>query len=111
MSRRRGPDPAVEAASDVVVSGSPDQRSTERRHRLRRRGDAGSVAEMLDRTQNETVVKTFLIGRSGTRRSALYDCGCVIVDPATPESGLQVLECPTHAGLQAKLRRRQTDRH
>jgi hypothetical protein len=109
LNRRRATDPAGAAAPGSAIS--PDHHSTERRQLLRRRGDARSVAEMLDRTPSAAVVKTFLLGGSHARRSALYDCGCLIVDPATPDGALQVLECPTHAGLQAKLRRRQTDRH
>jgi hypothetical protein len=34
----------------------------------------------------------------------------VAVDSAAASAPLQLLECPTHAALHAKLRRRQTDR-
>jgi hypothetical protein len=62
-------------------------------------------------THDASVVKTFTLAGSRTRKSALYECGCVVVDPIATTGALQVLECPTHAALQAKLRRRQTDRH
>jgi hypothetical protein len=56
-------------------------------------------------------VKTFSLGGSRARKSAVYSCGCVAVDPKVSTARLQLLQCPTHAALQAKLRRRQTDRH
>jgi hypothetical protein len=68
----------------------------------RRRADARSVSETGD------VVKTFTLG--GKHESAVYGCGCVAVDSAAASAPLQLLECPTHAALHAKLRRRQTDR-
>src|ERR1700761_2728534 len=108
MNRRDLPDPAVAAALGLVLS--PEQRSNDRRQQQRRRGDACSVSDMLD-SHDDSVVKTFTIKGTGARKSTLYDCGCVVVDPVASEDGLQVLECPTHAALQSKLRRRQTDRH
>ena len=107
-SRRNDPGPAVSAALGLVLL--PDQRGDDRRNQFRRRGDATSVTEMLDTVQDASIVKTFALGATRERKSALYECGCVIVDPAGGGQ-LQVLECPTHAALQAKLRRRQTDRH
>ena len=107
LNRRDLPDPAVAAALGLVLS--PEQRSNDRRQQQRRRGDACSVSEMLD-SHDDSVVKTFTLKGSGDRKSALYDCGCVVVDNARA-GGLQVLECPTHAALQSKLRRRQSDRH
>lgn len=79
----------------------------------RRRGDAHSVAETLESVPDGATVKTFSLGGGANeRKSAMYSCGCVAVDPVASTSGrLQVLHCPTHAALQAKLRRRQTDRH
>jgi len=74
----------------------------------RRRGDAHSVAEMLAGAPEGAIVKTFTL--AGNRASAVYSCGCVAVDPSVSTAQLQLLECPTHAALQAKLRRRQTDR-
>ena len=74
----------------------------------RRRVDAHSVAETLSSAPEGGVVKTFTLG--GNRESAVYSCGCVAVDPAAATAQLQLLECPTHAALHAKLRRRQTDR-
>ena len=74
----------------------------------RRRGDAHSVAETLASAPAGAVVKTFTL--AGTRTSAVYACGCVAVDPSVSTEQLQLLECPTHAALSAKLRRRQTDR-
>jgi hypothetical protein len=73
----------------------------------RRRVDAHSVAETLS-SAAEAAVKTFRLG--GTRTSAVYSCGCVAVEPESATSQLQLLECPTHAALHEKLRRRQTDR-
>lgn len=108
LNRRERLDPAVAAALGLVLL--PDQRSDDRRRQLRRRGDAISVTEMLS-SHDAAAVKTFTLAGSGERKSALYDCGCVVVDPVAPSRSLQVLECPTHAALQAKLRRRQTDRH
>jgi hypothetical protein len=79
----------------------------------RRRGDAYSVAETLESVPDGALVKMFSLGAGASgRKSAVYACGCVAVEPAASTSGrLQVLHCPTHAALQAKLRRRQTDRH
>ncbi len=77
----------------------------------RRRADAHSVAETLSNVPDGAVVKTFTLGGAGERRSALYSCGCVAVDPPAASARLQLLECPTHAALHAKLRRRQTDRN
>ena len=108
LNRRERPDPAVAAALGLVLL--PDQRSNDRRHQLRRRGDARSVTDMMS-AHDASVVKTFTLAGSRTRKSALYDCGCVVVDSIAATGPLQVLECPTHAALQAKLRRRQTDRH
>jgi hypothetical protein len=73
----------------------------------RRRVDAHSVTETLS-SAPEALVKTFTLG--GTRTSVVYSCGCVAVDPEAATSQLQLLECPTHAALHEKLRRRQTDR-
>jgi hypothetical protein len=50
------------------------------------------------------------VGGTRARNSVLYACGCVAVDPAGATANVQLLECPTHAALQAKLRRRQSDR-
>lgn len=72
----------------------------------RRRADAHTVAETL-----ENVPEGARTGRlGGARNSVVYECGCVAVDPAGATANVQLLECPTHAALQAKLRRRQTDR-
>jgi len=60
----------------------------------RRRVDAESVVETVSRGP----------------KSVVYGCGCVAVDPTATKEQLQLLECPTHAALRAKLRRRQTDR-
>jgi hypothetical protein len=76
----------------------------------RRRVDAHSVTETLANVPEGAVVKTFALGGARARQSAVYDCGCVAVDPLADTAHLQVLECPTHAALHAKLRRRQTDR-
>jgi hypothetical protein len=109
VSRRNEPTPAVGAALGLVLSS--DQRSIDRRHQLRRRSDPHSIAEMLSAVEAESLVKTFAVGGSRARKSALFECGCVVVDPVAADAQLQVLECPTHASLQGKLRRRQTDRH
>jgi len=77
----------------------------------RRRIDAHSIAETLANVPEGAVVKTFSLGGSSERKSAVYSCGCVAVDPLAATAHLQLLQCPTHAELQAKLRRRQTDRH
>jgi hypothetical protein len=74
----------------------------------RRRVDAHSVAETVASAPEGAIVKTFTL--AGTRTSAVYTCGCVAVDPSVSTAQLQLLECPTHAALQAKLRRRQSDR-
>jgi hypothetical protein len=76
----------------------------------RRRADAHSVAEALSNAPDGAVVKTFSFGGRRARRSAMYSCGCVAVDPLAATAHMQLLECPTHAALHAKLRRRQTDR-
>jgi hypothetical protein len=107
LNRRELPEPAVAAALGLVLS--PDQRSDDRRRQLRRRGDANSVNDMVS-AHDASLVKTFTLAGSRTRKSALYDCGCVVVDPIAATGSLQVLECPAHAALQAKLRRRRTDR-
>jgi hypothetical protein len=75
----------------------------------RRRVDAHSIAETLANVPEGAIVKTFSLGAS-ERKSAVYSCGCVAVDPLAATSHLQLLQCPTHAELEAKLRRRQTDR-
>ena len=77
----------------------------------RRRSDAHSVDETLSATPADAIIKTFTLAGPGARKSALYRCGCVAVDPALTEDRLQLLECPTHAALQAKLRRRRSDKH
>jgi hypothetical protein len=82
-----------------------------RRLYARRRSDAHSVAETLSDTPPDAIVKTFTLGGRGARASALYRCGCVAVDPAIIDDRLQLLECPTHAALRAKLRRRRSDHH
>ena len=74
----------------------------------RRRSDA-AVAEMLSGAPDEAVVKTY--GGPGKRTRILYACGCVAVEPLAATGRLEVLACPTHAELQAKLRRRRTDRY
>lgn len=74
----------------------------------RRRVDKHSIAETLASAPEGAIVKTFTL--AGKRTSAVYSCGCVAVDPSVSTAQLQLLECPTHAALQAKLRRRQTDR-
>jgi hypothetical protein len=76
----------------------------------RRRADAHSVNEALANEPEGAVVKTFAAGGARERQSAVYSCGCVAVDPPATTAHLQLLECPTHAALHAKLRRRQTDR-
>ena len=101
--RRRDPALVVE-----FVLGDLDPRSTDRRQRNRRRGDARSVAETLGGSDDTTI--TFTLGAARERKSAVYSCGCVAVDPTTPTGSVHLLQCPTHAALQAKLRRRQTDR-
>jgi hypothetical protein len=73
----------------------------------RRRADAHSVAETLATAPEGAIARTFTMG---THAGAVYSCGCVAVDPAVSTAQLQLLECPTHAALQAKLRRRQSDR-
>jgi len=74
----------------------------------RRRADAHSVAETVKNAPNGAVVKTFTL--NGKRESAVYNCGCVALDPSVSSQHLALLECPTHAALSAKLRRRQSDR-
>ena len=76
----------------------------------RRLADAHSVAETLANVPKGADVKMFTLRGSSERKSAVYSCGCVAVDPLATTSPLQLLECPTHAALHAKLRRRQTDR-
>jgi hypothetical protein len=83
----------------------------ERRGHNRRRGDAHSVAETLANVPEETIARTFTLGGSSERHSVLYNCGCVAVDPDVRAVRVQLLECPTHAALSGKLRRRQTDRY
>lgn len=92
--------------NDPVPSAAEPQRPLQRR-----RSDARSVAETVSAAPPDSIVKTFTLGGAGARKSALYRCGCVAVDPGVSEDGLQLLECPTHAALQAKLRRRRTDHH
>jgi hypothetical protein len=106
MDRRNLPDPAVGAALGLVLSSDP--RANDRRHLARRRGDAASVTELVSNRTRD--VKTFTVAGSRARKSALYECGCIVVDPVASTGSLQVLECPTHAALQAQLRRRQSDR-
>jgi len=98
------------AALGFIVPESTEQRATDRRQRNRRRGDARSIAETLETMGDGAAVMTFTLG-ARERRSAVFDCGCVAVDPLASTSCLQLLQCPTHAELQAKLRRRRTDRH
>jgi len=76
----------------------------------RRRADAHSVAETLENVPEGALTKTFSLGGAHERRSVVYSCGCVAVDPLATSATVQLLECPTHAALSAKLRRRQTDR-
>jgi hypothetical protein len=109
--RRSEPDQAVGAALGIVIMADADPRAHDRRQHNRRRGDAYSVAETIADTQDGSIVKTFTLGGARERMSAVYSCGCVAVDPKTSTARLQLLACPTHAALQAKLRRRQTDRH
>ncbi len=77
----------------------------------RRRSDAHSVDETVEATPAGAIIKTFTLAGPGARKSALYRCGCVAVDPGLTDDHLQLLECPTHAALQAKLRRRRSDHH
>jgi hypothetical protein len=109
--RRTEPDQAVGATLGLVVAAEEDPREDERRQHNRRRGDAHSVSETIAGTQDGSIVKTFSLGGARERQSAVYSCGCVAVDPKATTARLQLLQCPTHAALQAKLRRRQTDRH
>jgi hypothetical protein len=109
MNRR-----AEERRSDrtLVVEfalGDLDPRSGDRRRYNRRRGDARSVTETLGGIADGTTV-TFSVGAARERKSAVYSCGCVAVDPVVPGGSVHLLQCSTHAALQAKLRRRQTDR-
>jgi hypothetical protein len=108
QNRRIDPAAAVNAALGCVLASDP--RANERRKCSRRRGDAASVSALLA-SEEEPLVKTFALGVSRERQSAIYVCGCVVVDPPDANGTLQLLECPTHAALQAKLRRRRTDRH
>ncbi|GEM_PF-3312693 len=103
--RRRDPTLVVELAL-----GDLDPRSGDRRQYNRRRDDARSVTETLNGAADGATMM-FSLGAARERKSAVYSCGCVAVDPATPAGSVQLLQCPTHAALQAKLRRRQTDRH
>jgi hypothetical protein len=82
----------------------------DRRQHHRRRGDARTIDETVANLP-ATIVRTVAVGGSVERKSAVFTCGCIAVEPAAPTGTLQLLECPTHAALQAKLRRRQTDRH
>jgi hypothetical protein len=109
--RRTEPDQAVGAALGLVVTPDSDPRAEDRRQHNRRRGDAHSVAETLAGLHDGSIIKTFSLGGTRERKSAVYSCGCVAVDPKAATARLQLLQCPTHAELQAKLRRRQTDRH
>ena len=109
LNRRLELVPAVGAALGLVLPS--DQRANERRMFFRRRADADSVDHMLASARDLDVVKTFALGGSEKRKSALYACGCVVVDPVSSVGQLQLLECPTHAALRSKLRRRRTDRH
>jgi hypothetical protein len=109
LDRRNELAPAVGAALGLVIP--TDQRANDRRFQLRRRGDANSVDHMLAAARDLDVVKTFSLGGSERRKSALYTCGCVVVDPISSVGQLQLLECPTHAALRSKLRRRRTDRY
>jgi hypothetical protein len=109
FDRRNDLTPAVGAALGLVLL--TDQRANERRRRLRRRGDANSVAHLLAAARDLDGVEAFSLGGSRQRKSALFNCGCVVVDPVSGAGQLQLLECPTHAALAAKLRRRRTDRH
>jgi hypothetical protein len=77
----------------------------------RRRSDARSVDETIEAMPADAILKTFTLAGPGLRKSALYLCGCVAVDPALTDDHLQLLECPTHAALSAKLRRRRSDHH
>jgi hypothetical protein len=92
-----------------LALGDLDPRSGDRRQYNRRRGDARSVTETLAGAGDGGTVM-FSLGAARERKSAVYSCGCVAVDPATPTGSVHLLECPTHAALRAKLRRRQTDR-
>jgi hypothetical protein len=102
--RRNDPTLVVEFAL-----GDLDPRSGDRRQYNRRRGDARSVTETLGGSADGATI-TFSLGAARERKSAVYGCGCVAVDPSTPAGSVHLLQCPTHAALQAKLRRRQTDR-
>ena len=102
--RRRDPTLVV-----AFALGDLDPRSGDRRQRNRWRGDARSVTETLGTSGDDATI-TFTLGAARERKSAVYSCGCVAVDPATPAGSVQLLQCTTHAALQAKLRRRQTDR-
>jgi hypothetical protein len=92
-----------------LALGDLDPRSGDRRQYNRRRGDARSVTETLAGASDGGAV-LFSLGAARERKSAVYSCGCVAVDPVTPTGSVHLLQCPTHAALQAKLRRRQTDR-
>jgi len=102
--RRTDPIHVVELAPSDL-----DPRDGDRRQHNRRRGDARSVLETLGGETDGTTV-TFTLGATRERQSAVYSCGCVAVDPTTPAGSVSLLQCPTHAALQSKLRRRQTDR-
>jgi hypothetical protein len=99
------PRPTV-APNEPVPAEADPQRPLQRR-----RSDARSIAETVSAAPPDSIVKTFTLGGAGVRQSALYRCGCVAVDPGVTDERLQLLECPTHAALQAKLRRRRTDHH
>jgi hypothetical protein len=109
LERRNDLAPAAGAALGLVLL--TDQRANARRRRLRRRGDANSVVHLLAAARDLDGIEAFSLGGSQRRKSALYDCGCVVVDPLSGAGQLQLLECPTHADLRAKLRRRRADRH
>ncbi len=98
--------------STLVVNfalGENDPRGGDRRKYNRRRGDARSVTETLGGSTDDATI-TFSLGAARERKSAVYSCGCVAVDPSTPAGSVHLLQCPTHAELQSKLRRRYSDR-
>ncbi len=109
LNRRGDPATAVGAALGLALF--KDQRANDRRLQFRRRADAHSVDHMLAAADDLQIVKTFALGGSEPRKSAIYTCGCLVVDPVSRDDRLALLECPTHAELRSKLRRRRTDRH
>lgn len=58
------------------------------------------------RTDAESTAEPVSVRGTNDRRTAVYACGCIAVE----HDGVQLLECPTHAALQSKLRRRASDR-